>query len=188
LSCSRTYGRRHFPGLPHQEADAPKMEARLRASFARAEHRGQRIGQGDEDLGDRESGSSALLQSLLKADLIDEFRVSIFPVILGRGKRPRLTSVVFSARPSSIFADSSQAICSLPVRGGGIARVVDDLLFRRWRKLEAHTDYDARYRHSNRRGQRLETVARAAHGGLAYELDERHDVGERDRARPRLFA
>ncbi|MFL6603527.1 MAG: dihydrofolate reductase family protein [Steroidobacteraceae bacterium] len=32
-------------------------------------------------------GSTALLQSLLKADLIDEFRVSIFPVILGRGKR-----------------------------------------------------------------------------------------------------
>lgn len=32
-------------------------------------------------------GSSALLQSLLKADLVDEFRLSIFPVILGRGKR-----------------------------------------------------------------------------------------------------
>jgi dihydrofolate reductase len=32
-------------------------------------------------------GSTALLQSLLKADLIDEFRVSICPVILGRGKR-----------------------------------------------------------------------------------------------------
>ncbi|HEU4604252.1 MAG TPA: dihydrofolate reductase family protein [Steroidobacteraceae bacterium] len=32
-------------------------------------------------------GSSNLLQSLLKADLIDEFRVSIFPLILGSGKR-----------------------------------------------------------------------------------------------------
>lgn len=32
-------------------------------------------------------GSSVLLQSLLKADLVDEFRISIFPVILGRGKR-----------------------------------------------------------------------------------------------------
>ncbi|HKU16319.1 MAG TPA: dihydrofolate reductase family protein [Steroidobacteraceae bacterium] len=32
-------------------------------------------------------GSTGLLQSLLQADLIDEFRVSIFPVILGRGKR-----------------------------------------------------------------------------------------------------
>jgi dihydrofolate reductase len=32
-------------------------------------------------------GSTNLLQSLLKADLIDEFRVSIFPVILGKGKR-----------------------------------------------------------------------------------------------------
>jgi dihydrofolate reductase len=32
-------------------------------------------------------GSSALLQSLLKANLIDEFRLSIFPVVLGRGKR-----------------------------------------------------------------------------------------------------
>jgi dihydrofolate reductase len=32
-------------------------------------------------------GSTALLQSLLKANLIDEFRLSIFPVVLGRGKR-----------------------------------------------------------------------------------------------------
>jgi dihydrofolate reductase len=32
-------------------------------------------------------GSTALLQSLLKADLIDEFRMTLFPVILGRGKR-----------------------------------------------------------------------------------------------------
>jgi dihydrofolate reductase len=32
-------------------------------------------------------GSSGLLQSLLKADLIDEFRLSIFPLTLGRGKR-----------------------------------------------------------------------------------------------------
>ncbi|HEU4654864.1 MAG TPA: dihydrofolate reductase family protein [Steroidobacteraceae bacterium] len=32
-------------------------------------------------------GSSNLLQSLLQADLIDEFRVSIFPLILGQGKR-----------------------------------------------------------------------------------------------------
>lgn len=32
-------------------------------------------------------GSSVLLQALRKADLIDEFRLTIFPVILGRGKR-----------------------------------------------------------------------------------------------------
>ena len=32
-------------------------------------------------------GSTVLLQSLLKANLIDEFRLFIFPVILGRGKR-----------------------------------------------------------------------------------------------------
>jgi dihydrofolate reductase len=32
-------------------------------------------------------GSTVLLQSLLKANLIDEFRMTIFPVILGRGKR-----------------------------------------------------------------------------------------------------
>lgn len=32
-------------------------------------------------------GSGDLLQSLLKADLVDEFRLSIFPVILGSGKR-----------------------------------------------------------------------------------------------------
>jgi dihydrofolate reductase len=32
-------------------------------------------------------GSSELLQSLLNANLIDEFRLSIFPVILGAGKR-----------------------------------------------------------------------------------------------------
>jgi hypothetical protein len=62
------------------------------------------------------------------------------------------------------------------------------ILLGRRRKLGAHADCDARYRHRNRRGQRLETLARAAHGGLAYELDEPQDVGERDRARPRLFA
>jgi dihydrofolate reductase len=32
-------------------------------------------------------GSTVLLQSLLKADLIDEFRVMLFPVILGQGKK-----------------------------------------------------------------------------------------------------
>ena len=32
-------------------------------------------------------GSTVLLQSLLEADLIDEFRLMIFPVILGHGKR-----------------------------------------------------------------------------------------------------
>jgi dihydrofolate reductase len=32
-------------------------------------------------------GSSVLLHSLLKADLIDEFRLTLFPVILGRGKK-----------------------------------------------------------------------------------------------------
>jgi len=32
-------------------------------------------------------GSSALIQELLAADLIDEFRLLIFPLVLGRGKR-----------------------------------------------------------------------------------------------------
>ena len=32
-------------------------------------------------------GSSGLLQTLLKAQLIDEFRLMIFPVVLGKGKR-----------------------------------------------------------------------------------------------------
>ncbi|NJO12196.1 MAG: dihydrofolate reductase [Gammaproteobacteria bacterium] len=32
-------------------------------------------------------GSSVLIQSLLKSDLIDEFRLMIFPVLLGGGKR-----------------------------------------------------------------------------------------------------
>ena len=32
-------------------------------------------------------GSSELLQTLLAADLVDEFRLMIFPVLLGRGKR-----------------------------------------------------------------------------------------------------
>lgn len=32
-------------------------------------------------------GSSALVQTLLTADLIDEFRLLIYPIVLGRGKR-----------------------------------------------------------------------------------------------------
>jgi len=32
-------------------------------------------------------GSSNLTQTLLKSDLVDEFRLKIFPVTIGRGKR-----------------------------------------------------------------------------------------------------
>jgi dihydrofolate reductase len=32
-------------------------------------------------------GSSELIQTLLAADLIDEFRLLIFPLVLGRGKK-----------------------------------------------------------------------------------------------------
>jgi dihydrofolate reductase len=32
-------------------------------------------------------GSSELIQALLAAGLVDEFRLKIFPVVLGRGKR-----------------------------------------------------------------------------------------------------
>ncbi len=32
-------------------------------------------------------GSSGLIQSLLKADLVDQFTLLVFPLVLGRGKR-----------------------------------------------------------------------------------------------------
>ena len=32
-------------------------------------------------------GSAALLDSLLRHDLVDEFRILVFPVVLGSGKR-----------------------------------------------------------------------------------------------------
>ena len=32
-------------------------------------------------------GSSELLQTLIAADLVDEYRISVFPVVLGEGKR-----------------------------------------------------------------------------------------------------
>ncbi len=59
-------------------------------------------------------GSSNLLQTLIAADLIDEYRLWVFPVILGRGKRlfengvpaRRLSMVESQATPTGILINT----------------------------------------------------------------------------------
>jgi hypothetical protein len=67
--------------------------------------------------------------------------------------------------------------------GHGLRAIVRDPLLDRRRKLGAQADRDVCNRHGHRRRQRLEPLTRAARGGLAHLLDERH--GFRKRKRPR---
>ena len=67
-------------------------------------------------------GSSALLQTLIAADLIDEHRLWVFPVVLGKGKRlfengvpPRVFSLVATkSTPSGILAYTYRPVGPLP--------------------------------------------------------------------------
>lgn len=67
-------------------------------------------------------GSSELLQTLIGADLIDEYRLWVFPVILGKGKRlfengvpPRRLDLIETTRtPSGVLANTYHPAGSLP--------------------------------------------------------------------------
>ena len=67
-------------------------------------------------------GSGALLQTLIAADLVDEFRVWVFPVVLGEGKRlfetgvpPRSLSLVASrSTPSGVLLNTYRPAGPLP--------------------------------------------------------------------------
>jgi dihydrofolate reductase len=54
-------------------------------------------------------GSAQLVQTLVEHDLVDEYRLMIFPIILGAGKRMFPASV---PTPSRLAATSSQAVDS----------------------------------------------------------------------------
>ena len=67
-------------------------------------------------------GSSGLLQTLIAADLIDEYRIWVFPVMLGKGKRlfengvaPRgLTLVTTQNTPSGVLLNTYRPAGPLP--------------------------------------------------------------------------
>jgi dihydrofolate reductase len=67
-------------------------------------------------------GSSELLQTLIAADLVDEYRIWIFPVVLGKGKRlfengapPRgLTLVETRSTPSGVLVNTYHPAGPLP--------------------------------------------------------------------------
>lgn len=68
-------------------------------------------------------GSSNLLQTLIAADLIDEFRTWIYPVVLGRGKRlfekgvpPRGLTLVESRRSADgVFLNTYRPVGPIPL-------------------------------------------------------------------------
>ncbi len=72
-------------------------------------------------------GSSALLQTLIAADLVDEFRIWIFPVVLGQGKRlfedgvpPRgLTLVRTGGTPKGVLINTYWPAGPLPQEAQG---------------------------------------------------------------------
>jgi len=67
-------------------------------------------------------GSSELLQTLIAADLIDEYRIAVFPVVLGEGKRlfgngvpPRgLTLVETRSTPKGVLVNTYRSAGPLP--------------------------------------------------------------------------
>ena len=67
-------------------------------------------------------GSSELLQTLIAAELVDEHRLWVFPVVLGKGKRlfengvpPRALSLVATRRtPSGILANTYRPAGLIP--------------------------------------------------------------------------
>jgi dihydrofolate reductase len=67
-------------------------------------------------------GSSELLQTLIGADLVDEYRIWIFPLVLGKGKRlfengvpPRgLTLVETRSTPSGVLVNTYHPAGPLP--------------------------------------------------------------------------
>jgi len=67
-------------------------------------------------------GSSVLLQTLIAADLIDEYRLWVFPVVLGKGKRlfesglpPRgLSLVATKSTPSGVLVVTYRPAGPLP--------------------------------------------------------------------------
>lgn len=72
-------------------------------------------------------GSSELLQALIAADLVDEFRVWVFPLVLGEGKRlfengvpPRgLTLVESRSTPKGVLLNTYRPVG--PLSGGSLA-------------------------------------------------------------------
>lgn len=72
-------------------------------------------------------GSGELLQTLIAADLVDEFRVWLYPVVLGKGKRlfedgvpPRgLTLVESRSTPKGVLLNTYRPAGPLP--GGSLA-------------------------------------------------------------------